>query len=93
MRIAVCSTYPPRECGLATFAADLVSALAPLAGVADVRIIAVRRAGECEPERLRGEGSAGTFQGARVVAEIEDAQSLRRLEMVRRVVQCARQFV
>ncbi len=41
VRIGICSTYAPRACGLATFAADLENALHQSGQVADVSIVAM----------------------------------------------------
>ena len=41
MRTAIVSTYPPRACGIGTFAADLRETLLDVAGVDDVDIVAV----------------------------------------------------
>ncbi len=41
VRIGICSTYAPRACGLATFAADLESSLRLTANAGDVSIIAM----------------------------------------------------
>ena len=41
LTIGVCSTYAPRACGLATFAADLKSALESSFGVQSVRMLAI----------------------------------------------------
>ena len=41
VRIGICSTYAPRACGLATFAADLENSLRLTMNVGDVSIIAM----------------------------------------------------
>jgi len=41
VRVAVLSTFPPRRCGIATFAADLHRSLCAAPGVTDVEVIAV----------------------------------------------------
>ena len=41
MRVAILSTFPPRRCGIATFAADLHRSLCAAPGVTDVEVIAV----------------------------------------------------
>ena len=41
MRVAILSTFPPRHCGIATFAADLHSSLCAVSGVDDVEVVAV----------------------------------------------------
>ena len=43
LRIAICSTIPPRQCGLATFAADLAQSLQSAPGVGEVGIVAMER--------------------------------------------------
>lgn len=43
LRVGICSTYAPRACGLATFAADLESALLQAPGITDVSIIRMTR--------------------------------------------------
>ena len=45
-KIAFLSTYPPRECGLATFTQDLVTALDGIGGI-DTKIIAVTNEESC----------------------------------------------
>ena len=42
LRVAVLSTFPPRQCGLATFAFDLAVSLRA-SGVAEVQVVAVNR--------------------------------------------------
>ena len=43
LRVAICSTIPPRQCGLATFAADLAQSLQSAPGVGEVGIVAMER--------------------------------------------------
>ena len=43
MRAAIVSTYPPRACGIGTFAADLRMALAGTAGIDHAELVAVAR--------------------------------------------------
>ncbi len=57
MRIAIVSTYPPRACGIGTFAADLRGTLLRVAGVEDVDIIAVVN----EPSRPQRRGVLSTI--------------------------------
>ncbi len=65
VRIGICSTYAPRACGLATFAADLEHALHLTDRVADVSIIAM-----VEPD------FAGGALTSPVIAEINEADPL-----------------
>jgi len=45
MRVAFVSSYPPRECGLATFTQDLVQATKAASSDIDVKIVAINEAG------------------------------------------------
>ena len=51
LRVGICSTYAPRACGLATFAADLESALLQAPGIADVSIVRMTRLDMVDAER------------------------------------------
>ena len=62
VRIGICSTYAPRACGLATFAADLENALRVTGQVADVFVIAMVDA-PCS-------GHGSDYLAAPVIAEI-----------------------
>ncbi len=46
MRIGVLSTFPPRQCGIATFSADLIAGLRDAPGVDAVEVIAVTNGDE-----------------------------------------------
>ncbi|OIN98287.1 hypothetical protein AUJ66_01290 [Candidatus Desantisbacteria bacterium CG1_02_38_46] len=43
MKIAYLSTYPPRECGIATFAKDLINAVESVGGLVKSEVIAVNQ--------------------------------------------------
>jgi glycosyltransferase involved in cell wall biosynthesis len=61
VRIGICSTYAPRACGLATFAADLEHALLLSGDVAEVSILAM----------VEAEGASGELKSP-VIAEINE---------------------
>ena len=64
VRIGICSTYAPRACGLATFAADLENALHLSGTVGDVSIVAM-----VDPEQVSGDPTNP------VIAEIHEADA------------------
>ncbi|RZS91644.1 glycosyltransferase involved in cell wall biosynthesis [Motilibacter rhizosphaerae] len=67
-RIGLLSTFPPTQCGLASFTAALLDELAPGAGV--VRV--VERAEPVDDGRVVGELVAGSRSSARAAAELLD---------------------
>lgn len=78
VRIGICSTYAPRACGLATFAADLEIALHQTDRVADVSIIAM-----VDPD------GATDLLTAPIIAEINEADPLSYVAAARRAnVEC-----
>ena len=74
IRIGICSTYAPRACGLATFAADLENALRLTGQETEVAIIAM-----LDAERK------GTVCAPPVIAEIDEAVAASYVAAARRV--------
>ena len=56
MRVAICSTFAPRQCGLATFAADLAVSLRDAEGVESVAIVAMQRLVDLPVDAALGDG-------------------------------------
>ncbi len=57
LNVAIVSTYPPRACGLATFASDLADSLRTAVGVKSVGIIAIERLTDSETVQTSGEAT------------------------------------
>ena len=60
IRLAIVSTYPPRRCGIATFARDLRTALAEVSADLDTTVCAVDRDGLAYARPSSTNGTSGT---------------------------------
>jgi len=76
LRTAVVSTYPPRVCGIGTFAADLRGTLAGVDGVESVDLVAVLN----EPSSPQRRGLVGTIAQAVRGDYVRTARMLGRLD-------------
>ncbi len=76
MRTAIVSTYPPRACGIGTFAADLRRALVTTAGISHADVVAILDE-PSRPQRLGllavvGQGVRGDYvRAARTVGRVD----------------------
>jgi glycosyltransferase involved in cell wall biosynthesis len=77
LRAAIVSTYPPRACGIGTFAADLRSTLARVEGVESADLIAVLNA----PSSPQRRGLLGTIAQAVRGDYVRAARMLGRLDL------------
>jgi glycosyltransferase involved in cell wall biosynthesis len=77
VRTAIVSTYPPRACGIGTFAADLRSTLARVDGVRSADLVAVLN----EPSSPQRRGVLGTIAQAVRGDYIRTARMLGRLDI------------
>jgi glycosyltransferase involved in cell wall biosynthesis len=77
VRAAIVSTYPPRACGIGTFAADLRSTLARVDGVETADLIAVLN----EPSSPQRRGLLGTIAHAVRGDYVRAARMLGRLDL------------
>ena len=77
MRTAIVSTYPPRACGIGTFAADLRSTLARVDGVESADLVAVLS----EPSSPQRRGVLGTIAQAVRGDYVRTARMLGRLDI------------
>ena len=77
MRTAIVSTYPPRVCGIGTFAADLRETLLDVAGVDDVAVVPIVN----EPSRPQGAGSISMIGQAVRGDYVRAARTLGRLNV------------
>ncbi len=77
MRTAIVSTYPPRACGIGTFAADLRNTLARVDGVDSAELVAVLS----EPSSPQRRGVLGTIAQAVRGDYIRTARMLGRLDI------------
>ena len=77
MRTAIVSTYPPRVCGIGTFAADLRETLLDVAGVDDVAVVPIVN----EPSRPQGAGPISMIGQAVRGDYVRAARTLGRLNV------------
>ncbi len=77
MRTAIVSTYPPRACGIGTFAADVRAALMGLEGVESADLVAVLN----EPSSPQRRGVLGTIAQAVRGDYVRTARMLGRLDI------------
>ena len=77
MRIAIVSTYPPRACGIGTFAADVRSTLIGLDGIERADLVAVVN----EPSSPQRRGLLGTIAQAVRGDYVRTARMLGRLDV------------
>ena len=77
MRTAIVSTYPPRACGIGTFAADLRATLARVDGVESADLVAVLN----EPSSPQRRGVLGTIAQAVRGDYVRAARMLGRLDV------------
>jgi polysaccharide biosynthesis protein PslF len=77
MRTAIVSTYPPRACGIGTFAADLRSTLVGAAGIKRADIVAV----VSEPSRPQRRGLLSTIGQSVRGDYVRAARTLGRLDV------------
>jgi glycosyltransferase involved in cell wall biosynthesis len=77
VRTAIVSTYPPRACGIGTFAADLRGTLAGVAGVEGAELVAV----VSEPSSPQGGGLLATIAQAVRGDYVRTARMLGRLDV------------
>lgn len=77
MRAAIVSTYPPRACGIGTFAEDLRSTLKGASGIARVDLVAVVN----EPSRPQRRGVLATITQAVRGDYVRTARMLGRLDV------------
>ncbi len=71
LRVAICSTIPPRQCGLATFAADLAQSLESAPGVGEVGIVAMERTSE-QGENAMTRVRRATASSPAIIAVVSD---------------------
>jgi glycosyltransferase involved in cell wall biosynthesis len=74
LKVALVSTFPPRACGLATFASDLAVALEGTQSAVDVKIVALQRSDRCQQPLLHASSAIGEVkdQSARLADIHED---------------------
>ena len=77
MRTVIVSTYPPRACGIGTFAADVRAALMGLDGVESAELVAVLN----EPSSPQRRGLLGTIAQAVRGDYVRTARMLGRLDI------------